>query len=94
MKRVPDPDLPPSRATLPEGCSDLVDAYKIRSATRDERSKFFLRTATIMHDSSVAELDPEVLRTRNPDFLLHRIPDFLHPILLANPEFERKVKPS
>ncbi len=35
-----------------------------------------------------------VLHSRNPDYLLHRISDFLHPILLSDPEFERKIKPS
>jgi len=94
MKRIPEPDLPHSRATLPEGCSDLIDAYEIRSATREERSKFLLRTAALLHDSLVAQLDPEVFRSRNPDYLLHRISDFLHPILLSDPELERKIRPS
>ena len=94
MKRIPEPDLPPSRATLPEGCSDLIDAYEMRSATREERSKFLLRTAALLHDTLVAQLDPEVLRSRNPDYLLYRISDFLHPILLSYPELERKIRPS
>lgn len=91
MKRVPDPDLPPSRAALPEGCSDLVEAYQLRSAAREERAKFLLRTAAVLHDSLVAQLDPEVLRSRNPDLLLARISDFLHPLLLSDREFARKV---
>ena len=94
MKRIPEPNLPPSRAALPEGCSDLINAYEIRSATREDRSKFLLRTSALLHDSFVAQLDPEVLRSRNPDYLLHRISDFLHPILLSDPEFEKKVRPS
>jgi hypothetical protein len=94
MKRIPEPDLSPSRASLPEGCSDLIDAYEIRSATREDRSKFLLRTSALLHDSLVAQLDPEVLHSRNPDYLLHRISDFLHPILLSDPEFEKKVRPS
>lgn len=91
MKRVPDPDLPPSRAALPEGCSDLFDAYKMRAATRDERAKFLLRTAAVLHDSLVAQLDPEVLRSRNSDLLLAGISDFLHPLLLSDPAFARKI---
>lgn len=94
MKRIPEPNLPLSRAALPEGCSDLIDAYEIRSATREERSKFLLRTAALLHDSLVAKLDPDVLRSQNPDYLLHRISDFLHPILISDPEFERKIAPS
>jgi hypothetical protein len=91
MKRIPDPDLPPSRAALPEGCSDLFDAYQLRSAAREERAKFLLRTAAVLHDSLVAQLDPELLRSRNPDLLLARISDFLHPLLLSDPAFARKV---
>jgi hypothetical protein len=91
MKRIPDPDLPPSRAALPEGCSDLFDAYQMRSAAREERAKFLLRTAAVLHDSLVAQLDPELLRSRNPDLLLARISDFLHPLLLSDPAFARKV---
>ncbi len=94
MKPVPDPELPHSRAALPEGCSDLIEAYEIRSATREARSKFLLRTAALLHDPLVAQLDPEVLRSRNPDYLLHRISDFLHPVLLSNPELESKIRPS
>jgi hypothetical protein len=94
MKRIPEPNLPLSRAALPEGCSDIIDAYEIRSATREERSKFLLRTAALMHDSLVEQLDPEVLHTRNPDYLLHKISDFLHPILISHPEFEKKISPS
>ena len=94
MKRIPEPDLPPSRALLPEGCSDLIDAYKIRTATREDRSRFLLRTAALLHDSFVAQLDQEVLRSRNSDYILHRISDFLHPILLSDPEFEKKIRPS
>lgn len=94
MKRIPEPNLPPSRAALPEGCSELIDAYEIRTATREVRSKFLLRISAILHDSLVDQLDPEVLRSRNPDYLLHRISDFLHPILLSNPEFEKKITPN
>ena len=94
MKRIHEPNLPPSRAALPEGCSDLTDAYEIRSATRDERSKFLLRIAAVLHDPLVEQLDPVILRSRNPDYLLHRISDFLHPILLSDPEFEKKIRPS
>ncbi|MFT6178727.1 MAG: hypothetical protein ACJAQT_003424 [Akkermansiaceae bacterium] len=89
-----EPEIPLSRALLPEGCSDLGDVSKIRRADQEERSKFLLRTAATLHDSLVAELDPEVLRTKNPDLLLHRISDFLHPILLADPELERQIRPS
>lgn len=91
MKRIPDPDLPPSRAALPEGCSDLFDAYKVRAAAREERAKFLLRTAAMLHDPLVAQLDPELLRSRNPDLLLARISDFLHPLLLSDREFARQV---
>jgi hypothetical protein len=94
MKRIPEPNLPPSRAALPEGCADVIEAYEIRSATRDERFKFLLRIAAVLHDSLVEQLDPVILRSRNPDYLLHRISDFLHPILLSDPEFEKKIRPS
>jgi hypothetical protein len=63
----------------------------MRSATREERANFLLRTAAVLHDSLVAQLDPELLRSRNPDLLLARISDFLHPLLLSDREFARKV---
>lgn len=94
MKRSPSPSLPTSRAALPEGCSDLIDAYQIHSATREVRAKFLLRISAILHDSFVDQLDPKALRSQDRDDLLHRISDFLHPILLADLEFEKKVRPS
>jgi hypothetical protein len=94
MHRTPPPDPFPSRAALPEGCSDLLDAYRIRSATRERRARFLLRLAAMMHDPLVSTIDPEILRTRNPDHLLHRISDFLHPMLIANPHLEETVRPS
>ncbi len=45
----------------------------------------------MLHDSLVEQLDPELLRSRNPDLLLARISDFLHPLLLSDPAFARKV---
>ena len=45
----------------------------------------------MLHDPLVAQLDPELLRSRNPDLLLARISDFLHPLLLSDPAFARKV---
>ena len=91
MKRVPEPDLPLPRASLPEGCSDLVDAYKIRAASEKEHRRFILRLAVLLHDTFVAQLDPEVLGTRDEELLSQRISDFLHPILLANPKLERQI---
>jgi hypothetical protein len=91
MKRVPDPDLPFSRAALPEGCSDLIDAYKIRSGEQQQRSKFILRIAALLHDPLVSQLDPDVLRSRNPDLLLRGISDFLHPILLSDSRLEKLI---
>ena len=91
MKRVPEPDLPLPRASLPEGCSDLVDAYKIRAASAEEHRRFILRIAALLHDTFVAQLDPEELGTRNEELMMQRISDFLHPILLANPKLERQI---
>ena len=91
MKRVPDPNLPFSRAALPEGCSDLIEAYKIRTASQQQRSKFILRIAALLHDPLVSQLDPDVLRSRDPDLLLRGISDFLHPILLSNQKLERMI---
>jgi hypothetical protein len=45
----------------------------------------------VLHDSLVEQLDPELLRSRNPDLLLARISDFLHPLLLSDREFAKKV---
>jgi len=45
----------------------------------------------VLHDSLMAQLDPELLRSRNPDLLLARISDFLHPLLISDPAFARKV---
>ena len=91
MKRVLEPALPMPRASLPEGCSDLIDAYKTRAASQKEHRRFVLHVAALLHDTFVAQLDAEALRTHNEALLLQRISDFLHPILLANPELERQV---
>jgi hypothetical protein len=91
VKRVPEPDLPLPRASLPEGCSDLVDAYKIRAAAEDKHQKFLLRTAALLHDPFVAQLGPKAQWMHNEWFLRKRISDFLHPILLANPELENQI---
>lgn len=72
----------------------MIDAYVIESAAREARSRFLLRTAARFHDPLVEQLDPEILRSRNPDYLLHCISDFLHPILLSDPAFEREIRPS
>ncbi len=84
-----------SRASLPEGCSDLIEAYKIRAASQQERqqerSRFILRIAVLLHDRFVDQLDPDVLSTRNEELLMQRISDFLHPILLANRELEKQI---
>ena len=63
----------------------------MRATAREERAKLLLRTAAVLHDSLVAQLDPELLRSRNPDLLLAGISDFLHPLLLYDREFARKV---
>jgi hypothetical protein len=57
MKRIPELDLPFSRASLPEGCSDLIDAYEIRSVTREDRSRFLPRLSAVLHDPLVDQLD-------------------------------------
>jgi hypothetical protein len=51
MKRVPEPNLPLPRALLPEGCSDLVDAYNIREAFEEEHRRYLLRVAVVLHGS-------------------------------------------
>ncbi len=79
------------RASLPEGCSDLIDAYKMRAASQKEQQRFILRIAALLHDAFVSQLEPEVLCPRNEELLMQRISDFLHPILLANPELERQI---
>jgi hypothetical protein len=94
VKRAPEPDLPMPRASLPEGCSDLIDAYKIRVVFEKARSRFILRMAALLHDAFVAQLDPEILCTRNEELLRQCISDFLHPILLANPRLEKRLEAS
>lgn len=94
MKRVPEPGLAMTRASLPEGCSDLIDAYKIRANSQQERSRFILRLSALLHDPLLSQLDPEVLHSLNQNLLMQRISDFLHPILLSNPDLEKQVKPS
>jgi hypothetical protein len=76
---------------LPEGCADLYEAHKRRAESKEGHFRFILRIAAELHDPLVATLDPEVLRTRNPDLLLPRISDFLHPILLADPKLEKQI---
>jgi hypothetical protein len=91
MKRVPEPNLPLPRASLPEGCSDLVEAYKARHDSEMEQRRFILRVAVVLHDPFVDQLEPGILRMRDEELLRQRISDFLHPILLASPELERKI---
>ena len=92
MNRVPEPNLPKSRSPgLPEGCSDLIDAYKVRAAFQKIYRRFLVRLAALLHDTFVARLDPEVLRTRDEALLRQNISDFLHPILLANPGLEKQL---
>jgi len=91
---MPEPDLPMSRASLPEGCSDLIDAYRIRSSLREDRDRLLLRVSAELHDPFIAQLDPEVLRSGDQMLLLKKISDFLHPVLLARPDLENQIRPS
>lgn len=91
MDPSPESDLPFARAMLPEDCADLYEAQKLRAESKEERFRFILRIAAELHDPLVATLDPEILRTRNPNLLLPRISDFLRPILLADPKLEKKI---
>ncbi len=91
MDRSPESDLPFARAMLPEGCADLYEAQKLRSESKEERFRFILRIAAELHDPLLATIDPETLGTRNPNLLLPKISDFLHPILLADPKLEKKI---
>jgi len=91
MDRPLESDLPFARAMLPEGCSDLYKAHKLRAESKEERFRFILRIAAELHDSLLSQIDPDILMTRNPDFLLPLISDFLHPILLADPDMEKRI---
>ena len=94
MERVPEPDLPPIRAALPEGCSDLVEAYKIRDENQKQRDGFRLRISALLHDSFFSQLSDEEVTSPDPDLLRKRVSDFLHPLLLSNPELEKLVSPT
>jgi hypothetical protein len=91
MHRSPEPNLPLPRASLPEGCSDLADAYRMRRVSEMEHRGFILRVAIVLHDLFIDQLDPEVLHMRDEELLRQRISDFLHPILLESPKLERKI---
>jgi len=91
---MPEPDLPMSRASLPEGCSDIVDAYRVRSSLRKNRDLLLLRVSAELHDPFVAQVDPSVLRSGDQMLLNKKISDFFHPILLARPELENQIRPS
>jgi hypothetical protein len=91
VKRSPEPNLPLTRASLPEGCSDLVEAYKMRAESKEERERLMLRIAALLHDRFVDQLEPEVLIVCDEGLLRQRISDFLHPILLAYPKFEELI---
>lgn len=94
MKRVPEPDLPLPRASLPEGCSDLAEAYQLRSAKEDAYEQLLLRLAALLHDPFVAQVDPEALLPGNEELLLKCISDFLHPILLSRPQVLKLIESS
>ncbi|MDD5260706.1 MAG: hypothetical protein PHD76_02560 [Methylacidiphilales bacterium] len=91
MNRIPEPNLPASRASLPVGCSDLIDAYKIRIASKQERSHFLFKISALLHDPVLCQLDRELLLTRDPDLLKPRISEILHPILLPNPQLQEQI---
>jgi hypothetical protein len=91
VKRVPEPNLPLPRASLPEGCSDLVEAYQMRDAAQKKHGRLILHAAALLHDPFIAQLHPEVLYRRDEALLRQRISDFLHPLLLANPKFEKLI---
>ena len=82
------------RASLPEGCSDLIDAHRARATSHEDRERLLLRLAAQFHDSFLAQLDSEVLQSGDLLLLAERISDFLHPILLAHPDLERQIRPS
>jgi hypothetical protein len=90
-KRVPEPTQPQSRASLPEGCSDLMEAYEIREASAKKRELALLRIAAVLHDRFVAKLEPGIDWKCNEELLRKRISDFLHPLLLARPDLAKRV---
>jgi hypothetical protein len=94
MKRFPESDLPMPRASLPEGCSDLIDAYRIRAKSQEDRERLLLRLAAQFHDSFLEQLDTEVLLSGDQLLLAKKISDFLHPILLAHRDLEGMIRPS
>lgn len=94
MKRELEEELPLERASLPEGCSDILEAYQLRAASQAEREALLLRLSALMHDQFVDQLDREVLSCGDRPLLSKKAPDFLHPLLLAHLTLEEQVRPS
>lgn len=94
MKRVPESGLPLSRASLPDGCSELIDAYRLRAASQQDRDRHLLRLAAEFHDPFMDQLDPEVLQSGDLLLLNKKISDFLHPILLSDRDLRDQIQPS
>lgn len=94
MKRVPESGLPISRASLPEGCSDLIDAYRMRIVSESERDALLLRIAALFHDKFVEQLDPAILQSGDSLLVAKKVSDFLHPVLLTNPDLEKLIRPN
>lgn len=89
MKRVPESNLPPSRGSLPAGCSDLVDAYRLQDKSKKARSQFLFEVSVLLHDPVVSHLDRELLLSRDSELVKPRISEILHLIFLSNPELEK-----
>ncbi len=94
MKRTPEPGLPLSRASLPEGCSELIDAYKQRAASKKDRDRHLLRISALLHDPFIAQLDPKILTSGDQSLVAQKISDFLHPILLENHTLHSQIRSS
>ena len=94
MKRIPESGLPFSRSALPEGCSDLIDAYKQRASTQEEYDRHLLRIAAQLHDIFVEQLDSDILASGNQSLVAQKISDFLHPILFENNKLSSQIRSS
>lgn len=94
MKRIPESGLPLSRSSLPEGCSDLIDAYKQRASTQEEYDRHLLRIAAQLHDPFVAQLNTDLLKSGDQSLIAKKISDFLHPILLEDNKLSSQIRSS
>ena len=91
MKRIPESGLPKTRHTLPEGCSDLIQAYELRSEAEQQYERHILSICAQLHDPFIEQLDLTILQSEEYSLLRAKISDFLHPILLENKQLAQQI---